>query len=69
MQEPPDEVPFLRPKFLVPKLYRRIEIVIVPDLSSLPGYDELEQIGAHPGNAEKARPDDGDTKATPPSPP
>jgi len=28
---------------------RRIEIVVVPDLSGLPGYDELQQVGASEG--------------------
>lgn len=31
---------------------RRIEIVIVPDLSTLPGYEELEKLGGGDGSAE-----------------
>ena len=27
-------------------LNRRIEIVVVPDLSSLPGFDELQKVGS-----------------------
>ncbi len=30
-------------------LNRRIEIVLVPDLSTLPGFDELNRIGSQPG--------------------
>lgn len=40
---------------------RRIEIVVIPDLSALPGYDELQQVGAgrpgpKPGRGAKKGP-------------
>jgi len=34
---------------------RRIEIVVVPDLSGLPGYDELQQVGTGPAPDKQRR--------------
>jgi hypothetical protein len=36
---------------------RRIEIIVVPDLTATPGYAELERVGAPPGHAERTQPE------------
>jgi chemotaxis protein MotB len=46
---------------------RRIEIVIVPDMSTLPGYEELAKMAAGDMNANPtAAPADGTTRTRPP---
>lgn len=45
---------------------RRIEIVLVPDLSSLPGFEELKQIGKEKPAAADTK--DSGSKSTPPIP-